>query len=85
MLEESVDAGRTEDYLNSDIIREAISDARYNPIMGSGIPNIDSWVNHISDEQPYARTHRKIGRNELCPCGSGKKFKKCCIEKGIYD
>ncbi len=85
MLEESVDAGRTEDYLNSDIIREAISDARYNPIMGSGIPNIDSWVNHISDEQPYARAHRKIGRNELCPCGSGKKFKKCCIEKGIYD
>jgi hypothetical protein len=22
----------------------------------------------------------KIGRNNLCPCGSGKKFKKCCIE-----
>ena len=21
----------------------------------------------------------KIGRNELCPCGSGKKYKKCCI------
>ena len=21
-----------------------------------------------------------IGRNELCPCGSGKKFKKCCLE-----
>ncbi len=20
----------------------------------------------------------KVGRNELCPCGSGKKFKKCC-------
>ena len=20
----------------------------------------------------------KIGRNELCPCGSGKKYKKCC-------
>lgn len=27
----------------------------------------------------------KIGRNDLCPCGSGKKYKKCCIEKGIYD
>ena len=24
---------------------------------------------------------KKIGRNEECPCGSGKKFKKCCIEK----
>jgi uncharacterized protein YecA (UPF0149 family) len=21
---------------------------------------------------------KKVGRNELCPCGSGKKFKKCC-------
>lgn len=23
--------------------------------------------------------HRKIGRNDPCPCGSGKKYKKCCI------
>lgn len=23
----------------------------------------------------------KIGRNEPCPCGSGKKYKKCCIDK----
>ncbi|MEW5820365.1 MAG: SEC-C metal-binding domain-containing protein [Cyanobacteriota bacterium] len=22
---------------------------------------------------------RKIGRNDPCPCGSGKKFKKCCL------
>jgi hypothetical protein len=22
-----------------------------------------------------------IGRNELCPCGSGKKYKRCCVEK----
>ena len=21
---------------------------------------------------------KKVGRNELCPCGSGKKYKKCC-------
>ena len=24
---------------------------------------------------------KKIGRNEPCPCGSGKKYKKCCINK----
>ena len=24
--------------------------------------------------------HRKIGRNDPCPCGSGKKYKKCCIQ-----
>lgn len=28
---------------------------------------------------------QKIGRNAPCPCNSGKKFKKCCLGKGIYD
>jgi len=27
------------------------------------------------------RTGKKIGRNEPCPCGSGKKHKKCCLKK----
>ena len=26
---------------------------------------------------PYVRAERKVGRNEPCPCGSGKKFKHC--------
>ena len=33
-----------------------------------------------ADIQPV-RTEPKIGRNELCPCGSGKKYKNCCIKK----
>ncbi|WP_337489209.1 SEC-C metal-binding domain-containing protein, partial [[Ruminococcus] torques] len=24
------------------------------------------------------RKEKKIGRNDPCPCGSGKKYKKCC-------
>ena len=28
--------------------------------------------------QPVTRQGRKIGRNEPCPCGSGKKYKQCC-------
>ena len=30
--------------------------------------------------QPNApqKSHPKVGRNEPCPCGSGKKYKKCC-------
>lgn len=35
--------------------------------------------------QPVARRHPKIGRNDPCPCGSGKKFKRCCIGTGKYD
>ena len=27
---------------------------------------------------PVRRAHKKVGRNQPCPCGSGKKYKKCC-------
>ena len=27
---------------------------------------------------PYKRKEEKVGRNDLCPCGSGKKYKQCC-------
>jgi preprotein translocase subunit SecA len=30
-----------------------------------------------SELEPFVRGHRKIGRNEPCPCGSGKKYKQC--------
>lgn len=37
-----------------------------------------------AQEKPY---HRKydVSRNDLCPCGSEIKFKKCCLTKGKYD
>ncbi|MGE5429529.1 MAG: YchJ family protein [Syntrophomonadaceae bacterium] len=28
--------------------------------------------------KPYVRVEDKTGRNDPCPCGSGKKYKKCC-------
>ena len=31
---------------------------------------------------PFVRDDRKVGRNEPCPCGSGKKFKQCCGRAG---
>ncbi len=27
----------------------------------------------------------KLGRNDPCPCGSGKKYKKCCLASGLYE
>ena len=35
-------------------------------------------LNQFMPTDPVRRTERKIGRNEPCPCGSGKKYKKCC-------
>ena len=26
----------------------------------------------------------KLGRNDLCPCGSGRRFKNCCLKKGCF-
>ncbi len=31
-----------------------------------------------SSRQPRRRADKKVGRNDPCPCGSGKKYKKCC-------
>jgi preprotein translocase subunit SecA len=31
-----------------------------------------------SSKDPVKRSSDKVGRNDDCPCGSGKKFKKCC-------
>jgi hypothetical protein len=31
--------------------------------------------------EPASRQQTKVGRNQPCPCGSGKKYKKCCMMK----
>jgi len=31
--------------------------------------------------EPFRRPAPKVNRNDLCPCGSGKKYKKCCEAK----
>jgi len=46
----------------------------------------DFKYSHLSKKEREAniepvRTEPKIGRNDPCPCGSGLKYKKCCITK----
>ena len=33
------------------------------------------------DPTPKQRATGHVSRNDLCPCGSGRKFKKCCLFK----
>jgi len=33
--------------------------------------------------QPIRNRQQRVGRNDPCPCGSGKKFKNCCMRKGV--
>jgi len=37
----------------------------------------DGRDNAQAERQPFVRGERKVGRNEPCPCGSGKKYKHC--------
>lgn len=57
--------------------------------MGRGVDELDLYESLIEaavvSEQDVDRGAYKIGRNDPCPCGSGKKYKKCCFGKGIYD
>ena len=32
----------------------------------------------IKPSAPQPEKQKKIGRNDPCPCGSGKKYKRCC-------
>lgn len=36
------------------------------------------WLAQRTVPNPMRRASPKVGRNEPCPCGSGKKFKQCC-------
>lgn len=41
----------------------------------------DAWFyvdGDVHGQDPYRREAPRVGRNDLCPCGSGKKYKKCC-------
>ena len=40
-------------------------------------PKDETFTYTVKKSAP--NTQPKVGRNELCPCGSGKKYKKCCI------
>ncbi|MGN7612461.1 SEC-C metal-binding domain-containing protein [Magnetococcales bacterium HHB-1] len=42
-------------------------------------PKDDKLPTSASDTQTYMRETPKVGRNDPCPCGSGRKFKKCCL------
>jgi hypothetical protein len=41
---------------------------------------MDDWI-PATGNTPYVKTEAAPGRNSPCPCGSGRKYKKCCLFK----
>ncbi|MBR1970848.1 MAG: preprotein translocase subunit SecA [Clostridia bacterium] len=44
-------------------------------------PTTASHGDDSEAKRPERRTEEKVGRNDPCPCGSGKKYKNCCMNK----
>ena len=59
----------TEEYLITNPYTPEMEELKYSHL---------SRAEREADIQPV-RTGLKIGRNDPCPCGSGKKYKKCCL------
>ena len=45
--------------------------------LGGGAPPEEAEAPVIEEKKPFVRPDRKVGRNDPCPCGSGKKYKHC--------
>lgn len=42
-------------------------------------------IEYVNSHKQVVRDGKKIGRNDPCPCGSGKKYKNCCLASGKYE
>jgi hypothetical protein len=74
-----------------DRILSKLADNPHRRLVDDTVAEMSSWAyfredtpaNSIPDSGAGAFTFKraapKVGRNEPCPCGSGKKFKKCCL------
>ena len=70
--ETSWEAHELTDSAEQDLLRDSIA------------PNVREiharWLaNRSETHTPVRRAHPRVGRNDPCPCGSGKKFKRCCL------
>lgn len=57
-----------------------LAERRRPVVTGRLPPPVFNRLDFASDVAPVS-TRVKTGRNDPCPCGSGKKFKKCCWNK----
>ena len=63
-------------------LRDPDDPARFEPTRAGTIDDVAAalaWADWNGAPEPYINPMRDVGRNDPCPCGSGKKAKKCCL------
>jgi len=64
-----------------EVSQEAVRDSAFMDSMKEYLVNLSpKELEHLTNgvQEPYNNPFAGIGRNDPCPCGSGKKYKKCC-------
>jgi len=45
------------------------------------MPDSIDTVLSVVKKRTLVKLTRRVKRNQLCPCGSGRKFKRCCLKR----
>lgn len=77
------DLGDIDVLIGMDVINKgdfAITNVKGKTTFSFRVPSIETidFVNNPPKNAVKAQSQLRIGRNDSCPCGSGKKYKKCC-------
>ena len=59
--------------VNRVILRENLQREEQAKVTGT-----NAGVDETAKRKPVVNKDKKVGRNDPCPCGSGKKYKYCC-------
>lgn len=82
-----------EDAWDAETLKYTRDFAERDNVFYEGFPEIEPREDDLLDDElldneyvppparPFRRATERVGRNDLCPCGSGKKYKKCCLRK----
>jgi preprotein translocase subunit SecA len=62
---------------NADDVEQQNNDGAEAQHEDLGTPGVDDYEVEAVGQETYQREEEKVGRNEPCPCGSGKKYKNC--------
>ncbi len=57
--------------------RRSDTEMNFQHDQASAMANAEATAEEEQEHAPFVREGRKVGRNEPCPCGSGKKYKQC--------
>jgi uncharacterized protein YecA (UPF0149 family) len=66
-------------------LAESIASLEQNAPSIESIVGTSEYAKFALGKQKQLLKEYKVGRNDSCPCGSGKKYKHCCLKSGVYE